>query len=136
MKMKHIFLLTFLFLLSACNNHVHNHHSSTTEEIMDNSKPVHVDVKVVPDKPKKGQPFSIQAKVTQDNLIVTDADEVIFEVWQDGTSQHTKIRSKTPQKNGLYYIRPKFNKAGKYHVIAHVTAREMHTMPQKQFIVQ
>ena len=41
----------------------------------------------------------------------------------------------THEKDGVYSIRKTFKEAGIYYVQTHVTARDMHVMPKKQFLV-
>ncbi|WP_156509930.1 hypothetical protein [Rossellomorea aquimaris] len=37
--------------------------------------------------------------------------------------------------NGIYTIKKTFKEEGIYYVQTHVTARDMHVMPKKQFVV-
>ncbi|MED3550342.1 FixH family protein [Cytobacillus praedii] len=78
----------------------------------------------------------LQANVTQGKEQVSDADKVEFEIWREGQSdeEHKKIEAEI-NKDGNYYIKETFKETGKYFVIAHVTARDMHTMPKVEFEV-
>lgn len=40
------------------------------------------------------------------------------------------------QGEGVFSITKTFQEVGDYTVIAHVTARDMHNMPKKEFIVE
>jgi hypothetical protein len=77
---------------------------------------------------------TLKATVTQGDDKVDDANEVKFEVWKIGQEEHEKIEA-TNDGNGVYSIHKTFTEDGYYSVIAHVTARSMHSMPKKDFTV-
>ncbi|MNJ36789.1 FixH family protein [Paenibacillus bouchesdurhonensis] len=95
---------------------------------------IEVQIQSDPEELKLGESVAIQAKVTQGGEDVTDAKSVIFEVWYSGDEEHEMLEG-THTGNGVYGIERTFDKDGVYNVIAHVTARDMHNMPRKQFIV-
>lgn len=95
---------------------------------------IEVQIMSEPEELNPGEPALIQAKVTQGTEEVADAKSVIFEVWYSGEEHHEMLEGKHTG-NGIYSIDRNFDKAGVYNVIAHVTARDMHNMPRKQFIV-
>ncbi|WP_394237526.1 FixH family protein [Niallia oryzisoli] len=76
----------------------------------------------------------IEALVTQGDEKVEDAKKVEFEISKSGQENSEKIIGKH-QGNGIYSITESFQEAGDYSVIAHVTSRDMHTMPKKEFTV-
>ncbi|SDM85354.1 Cytochrome oxidase Cu insertion factor, SCO1/SenC/PrrC family [Fictibacillus solisalsi] len=78
---------------------------------------------------------TIKAAVSQNGEPVNDADEVLFELWRSAEKRHKKIEIKEAE-NGVYSLKTHNLKPGKYMVISHVTARGMHTMPKKEFMVQ
>ncbi|TCT18078.1 YtkA-like protein [Melghiribacillus thermohalophilus] len=121
-----IFLIIFTF--SACAGE--DPHSNS-------SMPEFVDVEILmPDEIEVGETVQIQCRVTQGDETVNDADEVEFELWKDGDpdDQHQEIEG-TLEGDGIYYIDYTFDEPGTYYVISHVTAREYHIMPQKEFKV-
>lgn len=128
--MKKVMILVISFLLlgvvSACSNE-----TKKTNEI---PQMLNVELSVKPDKIKPNEPVTFEAKVTQDNKPVNDADEVVFEIWRANAAQHEKIEIKHP-KNGIYSLKKTFSEEGTYYIISHVTARNMHNMPKKEFIV-
>ncbi|WP_040208616.1 FixH family protein [Neobacillus jeddahensis] len=87
-------------------------------------------------KPANGgvnKPITIEAMVTQGKEKVNDA-EVIFEVWRAKDEKHEKVEVKKAE-DGLYRLEKSFQQEGTYYVISHVTARDMHNMPKKEFII-
>lgn len=95
---------------------------------------LNVELSVHPEKGKVNQPISFEAKVTQGTEKVTDADEVTFEIWRSNAKKHEKFDIKQPTK-GIYQLKRAFKQEGTYYIISHVTARGMHTMPKKEFVV-
>jgi len=81
---------------------------------------------------KANEQITIKAKVTQGGLAVKDADEVKFQVGENG-QQNSEMLDATNQKDGTYSVNYTFKQDGNYYVVAHVQARDMHTMP-KEFI--
>jgi len=79
--------------------------------------------------------IKMAAVVTQGEDKVDDADEVEFEVWEEGKKNDSiKIESKN-DKDGLYTAETSFDHDGLFHVQVHVTARGLHTMPKKEVTV-
>ncbi|MFZ7944335.1 MULTISPECIES: FixH family protein [Bacillaceae] len=97
--------------------------------------PEMLDVKlsINPETGELQKPITFEAKVTQGNEEITDAD-VIFEIWRAKDEKHEKIEIKHT-KNGVYRLEKSFEQDGTYYIISHVTARDMHNMPKKEFIV-
>ena len=96
-----------------------------------------IEVKVeLPSEIMINKEVEFQANVTQGKEQVNDADKVEFEIWKEGQSdeENNKIEAEI-NKDGNYYINETFKETGKYFVIAHVTARDMHTMPKVDFEV-
>ncbi|WP_209860481.1 FixH family protein [Paenibacillus shirakamiensis] len=115
-------------LLSGCN-------SSSNDMNHDMMSPLNVNLTVTPDVPTVNNKIRFEANVMQDGKAVDQAKEVAFEIWKDGSDQH----SKTPVKSagaGIYVLEKTFNEPGTYHVISHVTANSMHAMPSADFQVK
>lgn len=108
--------------------------SSQTGQTNETPQMLNVELSVKPDKIKPNQPVTFEAKVTQGNEAVNDADQVVFEIWRAKAKQHERIEIKHP-KNGVYSLEKAFPEDGTYYIISHVTARNMHNMPKKVFIV-
>ncbi|AZK48121.1 FixH family protein [Paenibacillus lentus] len=124
-----VLLVLMIAILAGCS-------SSNSQTGLLNEVPEIIEVQIQsdPEELKLGESVTIQAKVTQGGEEVTDAKSVIFEVWYSGDEEH-KMLEGTHVGNGVYGIERTFDKDGVYNVIAHVTARDMHNMPRKQFIV-
>jgi hypothetical protein len=117
--------IVLLTMLTACN-----------QDSDSGNMPKMVDVKlsVKPEKGKVGQPVTFEAKVTQGKKGVDDADEVVFEIWRSKAENHDKFTIKHPN-NGIYSLKKTFQEEGTYYIVSHVTARGMHNMPKKEFII-
>jgi hypothetical protein len=126
MKKLIILLFTLLFL-SACSN----------EETKQQEKaPELIEVSITtPEKIKVQEEATIEASVVQGKEKVTDADEVKFEIWKAGQDNHEMVEAKH-QKDGIYSIKKTFTEGGNYYIVAHTTARRMHSMPKKEITVE
>lgn len=117
--------LFFLMVLTSCSNN-----TNTNEE----PKMVNVELSTNPKTGKVNEPITFKAKVTQGEEKVNDADEVVFEIWRSKDAKHEKYEIKHP-KDGIYSMKKTFQQEGTYYIVSHVTARGMHNMPKKEFIV-
>jgi hypothetical protein len=108
--------------------------SNKKEKVDDLPKMLEVDLSIKPETGELNQPIIFEAKVTQGQENVNDADEVAFEIWRAKDEKHEKIEIKHA-KNGIYRLEKTFSREGTYYIISHVTARDMHNMPKKEFIV-
>ncbi|MFB6466151.1 FixH family protein [Cytobacillus sp. Hz8] len=115
-----------MILLASCN----------TAKSGDEEVPQFLDVKLAvnPEKAKIHQPVQFEAKVTYGDKLVRDADEVDFEIWRANEENHEKVKVKHDH-DGIYSLRKTFDQEGTYYIISHVTARDMHSMPKKEFII-
>jgi hypothetical protein len=126
-KLLYFVAATLVFVvLVACGNGVN--------PSSDQPKMLNVKLSVSPNKGEVNQPITFEAKVTQGNEKVNDADEVLFEIWRAKDENHEKIAVKQP-KNGVYHLEKSFKQEGTYYIVSHVTARGMHNMPKKEFII-
>ena len=127
-------LVTILaVMLTACGNT--NELSDGNQPLGNASEPVMVEFITVSDSLEPNQEAKIQVKVTQGGDAVADADEVVFEIWKEGNKEGARKIPANHEGNGIYSITHRFPEKGNYEVIAHVTARGMHTMPQQTFHV-
>ncbi|GIP35166.1 FixH family protein [Paenibacillus sp. J2TS4] len=83
---------------------------------------------------KAGETVALSTRVTQNGQPVEDAQEVRFEIGQVDSDEPKMIEG-SGQKDGVYSIETKFEETGTYYIVAHVTARGVHSMPRKQFEV-
>lgn len=128
--MKKLFILfagvVGLLSIAAC--------SSSTSTSLEQPELVQVEVRTVQETLQPGRAILVEAKVTQGTEKVEDAQEVKFEIWKKDQDKRETITASHWQ-DGVYRIKTMFPEDGVYHVIAHVTARDMHVMPQKELIV-
>jgi hypothetical protein len=122
-------LIAIAVIFAACSNKGNESHSGDEVPEM-----VDVQINIGSENLQPGKEAVIQAVVTQGEEKVEDADEVLFEVWRDGQEEHEELEGQH-EGDGVYSISQSFEKPGIYYVIAHVTARDMHTMPKKEFVV-
>ncbi|MEH6907404.1 FixH family protein [Neobacillus drentensis] len=127
MKKLFVFLMTILCLsiVISCSN--------KKEQADDLPQMVDVVLSVKPDPGKINEPITFEAKVTQGKDKVADA-EVIFEIWRSKDDKHEKVEIKHTE-NGIYRLEKSFSQEGTYYIISHVTARDMHNMPKKEFTI-
>ncbi len=124
--------LMCLLILVACSG------SETTEETPNNTEelgPLVVDLSV-PDTGEIGEPIMFSTAVTQGDEGVEDANEVVYEIWLEGSKEESELIETDKQDGHLYMLQYTFEVAGTYHVQTHVTARGMHQMPTEQIRIQ
>ncbi|MDR7001736.1 FixH family protein [Neobacillus niacini] len=131
MKKIMIGLAVLLGLLAGCSNQS----GSNATNSSDMPQEVKVAIKLVPENIQVNEKAKIEAIVTQGKEKVSDADEVKFEFWKSGQDKHDMLKAKNEGK-GVYSITKTFKENGQYFVTAHVTARDMHTMPNQKFTVE
>ncbi|MFJ8265202.1 FixH family protein [Peribacillus asahii] len=119
-----VLFLTVLIVLVGCGK----------EEEEQLPKMLHVELEITPELAKVNETVSFQAKVTYGDEIVTDADEVSFEIWREDEKESETIPVKHSQ-DGVYKLEKTFKEEGTYYVYAHVTARNLHTMPKREFVI-
>lgn len=115
-------MFLFVMVLAACSD------KETEPKLVD------VDLSVSPEQAEVGEMVTIEAKVTYGDEVVTDADEVSFEIWRAHDEDHEKIEIEHAGE-GNYRLERTFEQEGTYYVISHVTARDMHNMPKKEFVI-
>ncbi|WP_160846689.1 FixH family protein [Pontibacillus yanchengensis] len=132
--MKTFMFMFALFILAACGGQPKEEgNKASSSDSDDVPEMIEVSISTDPssDQLKPKESFTIQAKVTQGDENVNDADEVEFEFWKKGQEEHKKVEGEFTEK-GVYEIEKTVNEPGTYYVISHVTARGMHNMPQKE----
>ena len=95
---------------------------------------VEADVQL-PVKMNPGEDYQLQVEVTQGGEPVEDADEVLFEMWNDSEGGGSSRVEAKHIGEGIYQVDENFEITGVYSVQTHITARGMHVMPKRQFQV-
>lgn len=99
-------------------------------------EPIKVELHWNPEDVVVNQKVTFEAVVTQDNLAVDDAKEVLFEiVSKDDSEQKIEFKGKLVS-DGIYQAEGTLAKEGQYIVTSHVTARTQHSMPNKELSVK
>ncbi|GAB7387700.1 FixH family protein [Bacillaceae bacterium] len=98
-------------------------------------EPLTVEFLTEPHALKAKREGTIKIRVKKGDELVSDADDVQFEIWREGNKEGAERFPADNEGNGIYSVTRTFQEKGSYVVIAHVTARGSHTMPQQTFIV-
>ncbi len=134
-KKRTVFAVTALMMamfLNGCSQAVEKdmgHADHKASEVLQ----VEIEIKTSPAKVNENVIF--EAEVTQDGEPVEDAQEVEFEFGREG-DEDTEILKVEDQENGIYRLEKSFADEGIYTITTHVTARDMHSMPSKEFEIR
>lgn len=118
----------FVLALAACGN------TGTEDSEDDIPKPLDVELEVQ-ETADIGETVPFKATVTQGDEKIKDADEVEFEIWEEGKKEDSEMIKAKNNKDGTYEAEKSFDADGVYIVQVHVTARAMHSMPKKSVTV-
>lgn len=89
----------------------------------------------VPEEADVGEMVELKAIVTYGDESVTDADEVVFEVWEKGKKDESEKIDAKNHEDGTYTAEYTFDHDGIFEMYAHTTARDLHTMPKKEIVI-
>jgi hypothetical protein len=128
MKKCFVLLMSVLFIISGCAKE----EQKTNNE---NKPPELIEVTIkTPKTVKLNEEVNLEASVMQGKEKVKDADEVKFEIRKTQAADSEMIEGKH-QRDGVYSAKTTFKENGVYIVTAHVTARDMHSMPNQKITV-
>ncbi|RDW16561.1 hypothetical protein CWR48_16075 [Oceanobacillus arenosus] len=128
-KSRIIFILLTITILAACDAKNENTDAGSTELV-----PLEVEFSVL-ETAEVDKVVKLVATVTHGEESVVDADDVTFEIWEQGMEdESTKIEA-TNNDDGTYSIETTFDHEATYEMYAHVSAKDMHTMPKKSIII-
>lgn len=82
-----------------------------------------------------GETVNMSSLVTMGDKKIDDADEVVYEVWEEGKKSESVMIDSVNEKEGVYTAETSFDHDGLFHIQVHVTAKGLHTMPVEQVIV-
>lgn len=122
-----LLLSCFLIFMVGCSK------GNQEKDNLDKQEKIEVTI-LTPEKINPNAEISIEALVTQEGEKIEDADEVQFEIGKSGQDEKEMINGKQ-KGNGVYSAKYTFKEDGTYNIVAHVTARDMMDMPQKEVIV-
>lgn len=89
---------------------------------------------VIKGKLVPGKEVILETTVKQGSNLVNEAGEVLFEVRKSGQDKREMLEAKNTG-SGTYQVMHTFNEQGKFYVVAHVTAKGPHVMPEKEVVV-
>ncbi|RDW17086.1 FixH family protein [Oceanobacillus chungangensis] len=118
-----LFIMLVISVLTACGTKDEN---TGSEELV----PLEVEFSV-PETAEVDEEVKLIATVTYGEESVTEADEVTFELWEQGMEDESTMIEATNKGDGTYTTETTFDHDGIYEMFAHVTAKDMHTMPKK-----
>lgn len=98
-------------------------------------QPLNVDILTPENAFEPGVEGKIEILVTEGDDPVSDADEVLFEIWEHGQQEESEHIEGELEDDGKYFLTYTFEEEGYYYVVPHVTARGKHTMPRQAFNV-
>ncbi|MGM7636225.1 FixH family protein [Bacillus sp. Hm123] len=122
-----IVMICALFLLGACGQQ---------KQQNENAAPQPIEAQLtVPETAAVNEEVTFTTKVTQGEETVEDADEVQYEVWQEGKKEDSEMIEAEKDEEGNYVVKKTFEQDGIYQVQVHVSARGLHTMPKKPITI-
>ena len=116
-----------LVLLAACGKETDD---GSAVEVL----PLEVELTVT-EKADVGDTVKMEALVTYGDEKVSDADKVVYEVWEEGKKDDSVMIDSVNEKDGTYTAETSFEHDGLFHVQVHVDAKDLHTMPVKQVTI-
>ncbi|PKR77644.1 hypothetical protein CEY16_06830 [Halalkalibacillus sediminis] len=122
-------VLSTLMLLAACGQ------SDEAEETSGDSKDlslVPVEVEILTEDELDLGTQTLSASVSHNDELVNDAEEVEFEVWEQGSKEESQMLAAENSGEGEYTVDYEFEEDGVYHIQYHVTARDQHVMPKHE----
>lgn len=125
-------LTAIILLTAACGQSEENQEQDG--ENINSAEPIDVEIDMA-EEAEADEEIEIGAFVTQGEETVTNANEVMFEIWKEGEKEESEEIIAEEPENEKYLIHHTFNEDGVYHVTAHVTARGMHSMPTEEITV-
>lgn len=128
-KLKWSIVVVFVAMfLTAC--------SKEDEILGEDYIPLMVDVELnTPEQVEVGEEVKIDTYVSQGGEAIEDAEEVIYEVWEESKKVESQMIPATNDGKGHYSMKETFPHDGIFHVQVHVTARNLHVMPVQKIQV-
>ncbi|MFD2044807.1 FixH family protein [Ornithinibacillus salinisoli] len=125
----YVMILSLGVILIGCGDE-DMHDMDDTDELAT----LEVDLQVA-DTVEVDEKLELKAVVTYGDEAVTDADEVEYEVWEEGQEDNSMKIDAVNNEDGSYTAETSFDKDGLFHVQVHVTAKDLHTMPTQEVTV-
>lgn len=97
-------------------------------------KPLDVSILLPTSEINVNKEITFRAEVTQNKKVVADAEDVQFEIGMQGEDSLAMLEAENGA-DGIYSAKYKFTEPGDFYVVAHITARDQHSMPKKDFKV-
>lgn len=82
-----------------------------------------------------GETVDMSAFVTIGDRKIDKADEVVYEVWEEGKKSESIMIDSKNEGEGVYTAETSFDHDGIFHIQVHVTAEVQHMMPVEQVTV-
>lgn len=128
-----------VLLLAGCssNDDPHANHKNHGGDSAEQMTIPEVKMTFDPAEVTAGTETTLDAHLTLNGKGLTDADDVKFEIWQEGQkdSEHEMVEVKHA-KDGHYKLKKTFAKAGQWYVTYHIEAEGLHVMDKVPFTVK
>lgn len=82
-----------------------------------------------------GEAVDLSALVTIGDRKIDEADEVVYEIWEEGKKSESIMLDSENEGEGIYTAETSFDHDGTFHIQVHVTAEVQHAMPVEVVIV-
>lgn len=125
-----MFSILLIGFLAACSGNDNSEDNTMEEELAI----LEVDFEL-PETADVGETIELKATVTYGDELVTDAEYVDFEYWEEGHEDDSVTIESTNHEDGTYTAEVAFDHDGVFMIYAHTQARTMHTMPKKSVVV-
>lgn len=126
-RYKMLGMIIGLVILSACGKEVDD---GSAVQVL----PLEVKLTIT-EQAEVGDAVKMEALVKYGDEKVSDADKVIYEVWEEGKKDDSVMIDSVNGKDGTYTAETSFDHDGLFHIQVHVDAKNLHTMPVKQVTI-
>ncbi|WP_017729169.1 FixH family protein [Halalkalibacterium ligniniphilum] len=130
--MKYLVMIVMALVLVACGQQ--EDHTDRAHTAPEQLYPIEVNLNY--EEPLElNEWITFEVVIMQNNEPVEDAQEVKVELWKEGEKENSEILETTNAGDGIYRVTYLFEEEGRYVIQPHVTARDMHSMPQYELTV-
>lgn len=138
MKKRLLFILAGLVLVvfAACSSDTQETETNDQTEENVEEELIALDAKLeIPETADTGETVTFTTTVLYGNDLVTDADQVQYEIWENGKKDDSEMIDAENNEDGTYTLVHTFEHDADYTVQVHVDAVGQHTMPKKEIVV-
>lgn len=123
------------FFIVGCGTQNHVEENPSAVACANTLIPIEVDFSWEPTEINSGDNITFTALVTHDDITVSEANEVKFEIWEHSNPEYHFMEVAKNAGDGYYSLDWTFHTDGVYYVYYHVTACDMHRMEKDMVVV-